>query len=287
MEATERMSCPASSDARHRAPCMRRFLGVSSHPDVATRGRREGRPALSRIEALLPNGWGDFLRQIAIWLAFVFGYQVARGLSDRGSEEAFDNARRLLRLEERINSLFEPDLQQFVLDAGSGLLHALNWTYWLAQFGIASAGLLWIYLRRNNSYLLLRNTLIVVNTLGLIGYVAMPTAPPRLLPEHGFVDTLARSEALNHGSGLVELVANPYAAMPSLHAADALIFGVALAAVVRRPLLRLLFALYPLWVWFSLLATANHFWVDIAAGVALAFAGAAVAAWFTPRRLRR
>jgi membrane-associated phospholipid phosphatase len=242
----------------------------------------KARPWPARIEALLPHGWADFLRQVAIWFAFVFGYQIARGLSDRGSAEAFRNARRLISLEERLGGLVELDAQRLVLDGGSGLVHVVNSTYWLSQFAAVGIGLVWIYFRRNYAYLLLRNTLIVTNTLGLIGYVAMPTAPPRLLPGYGFVDTLARSEVLNHGTGLVELVANPYAAMPSLHAADSLIIGVALAVVVRPPLLKALFVLFPLWVWFSLLATANHFWLDIVAGVVFAVLGVAVATRFTP-----
>ena len=243
-------------------------------------------PGLARSRPLtegtwLPHGWTDFLRQTAIWLGFAVAYQVARGLSDRGSAEAFRNARRLIRLEEHLGGLVELDVQRYALDAGRGLVHAANWTYWAAQFAIVGVALLWIYLRRNDAYLLVRNALIVTNTIGLIGYVAMPTAPPRLFPELGFVDTLARSEALNHGSPLVELFANPYAAMPSLHAADALIVGLALTALVREKPLKILFALYPLWVSFALLATANHFWVDIAAGVALALVGALVAARLT------
>jgi membrane-associated phospholipid phosphatase len=223
----------------------------------------------------LPKGWRDFLTQVAIWFGFVFGYQIARGLAERGADEAFRNARRVIRLEEQLGGLVELDLQRVTLRAGDWLVHPVNWTYWLAQFVFVAGGLLWIYLRRNPSYLRLRNTLIVTNTIGLVGYVALPTAPPRLLPERGFVDTLAQSEALNHGTGLVELVANPYAAMPSLHAADSLIVGVALAISVRSPWLRALFLLWPLWVWFSLLATANHFWLDVLAGAILAALGAA------------
>ena len=97
-----------------------------------------------------------------------------------------------------------------------------------------------------------------------------------MFPELGFLDTLASSESLNHGSGVVELASNQYAAMPSLHAADALIIGVALALVIRNPLLKAVALLFPVWVWFSLIATANHFWLDIVAGIALAGVGAAV-----------
>ena len=78
-----------------------------------------------------------------------------------------------------------------------------------------------------------RNWIFATNLLALVGYVLMPTAPPRMFPEHGFVDTLAPSSAVNHGSGLIEFASNPYAAMPSVHAADALIIGFAMATLVK------------------------------------------------------
>jgi membrane-associated phospholipid phosphatase len=127
-----------------------------------------------------------------------------------------------------------------------------------------------VYLRRTEAFTRFRNTILLANVLGLIGYVALPTAPPRLFPSIGFIDTLDQFGGLNHGSGLVQLAANPYAAMPSLHAADALIVGVILAAVVRNPLGKALWLIWPLWVWFAVMATGNHFWLDVLAGVVLA-----------------
>ena len=108
------------------------------------------------------------------------------------------------------------------------MLHAANWTYWLSQFVVLSLALLWVYLRRYAAFIRFRNWVLLTNMLGLVVYVSLPTAPPRLLPWEGFVDTLAQREELNQGTGLVQLVANQYAAMPSLHAADALIVGVTL-----------------------------------------------------------
>ena len=72
----------------------------------------------------------------------------------------------------------------------------------------------------------------------------MPTAPPRMFPEWGFSDTLAEFASVNHDSGLISFASNPYAAMPSLHAMDALIVGIVMASRVphadrARPLARL------------------------------------------------
>ena len=249
----------------------------------------EARGALERAGSGLPRGWGDFLQQIAVWIGFVLAYQVARGLADRSADDALRNAERVIELERKAIGLVELDIQRTAIETGEALVQAANWTYWLSQFVVVSAALLWVYLRRNDAYLPLRNTLIVANTIGLVGYVLLPTAPPRMFPSLGFLDTLAGSAALNHGSGVVELASNQYAAMPSLHAADALIVGVALALVVRNPLARAACLLFPVWVWFSLIATANHFWLDVVAGILLATVGAAITiGWSKPRgRLTR
>jgi hypothetical protein len=136
--------------------------------------------------------------------------------------------------------------------------------------------LLWVYFRRNEAFLRLRNILLLVNVLALVGFVLMPTAPPRLFPEWGFVDTLAASSALNHGSGLVQLASNQFAAMPSIHAANALIVGFAMFTLVRSRVAKVLWTLWPSWVWFTVMATANHFWLDVAAGVGLALLSASI-----------
>ena len=104
----------------------------------------------------------------------------------------------------------------------------------------------------------------------------MPTAPPRMFPTFGFADTLGDIGGLNHGSGLIELASNPYAAMPSLHAADALIVGITLSVVCRNRFAKIAWAIWPVWVWFSVMATANHFWLDVVAGVGVALVALAV-----------
>ena len=62
----------------------------------------------------------------------------------------------------------------------------------------------------------------------------MPTAPPRFFPELGFVDTIAYYVNVKHDSGLVTLFFNPYAAVPSMHVAFALMVAVPAMLVVRN-----------------------------------------------------
>jgi hypothetical protein len=224
---------------------------------------------------LPPRGWLDLFRQVLIWFGFVLAYQLVRGVADRSPTVAFENAREVIDFERRVTGLWELSLQSWTQSFHLlGLL--TSWTYWLSQFAVVGLALLWVYFRHYDHFIRFRNLLMLANVLGLIGYVLLPTAPPRYFPELGFVDTLAVVGTANHGSALVELAANPYAAMPSLHAADALIVGITLAVLVRPAWLKALWLAWPVWVWFAVMATANHFWLDIAAGIAVVLAAAAV-----------
>jgi membrane-associated phospholipid phosphatase len=224
---------------------------------------------------ILPRGWLDLLWQLSLWFGFLLAYQVARGIADRHPAKAFENALTVIDIEQRANALFELDLQR-VIHSSEFLTQVTLWTYWMSQFTVVGLALLWVYLRRNEAFLRFRNTIMLANVIGLAGYVLLPTAPPRMFPGFGFVDTLARFGSVNHGSGLVELASNPYAAMPSLHAADALIVGVVMATVVRRRIFKAIWLFWPAWVWFTVMGTANHFWLDIVAGIAVAGIAAAV-----------
>ena len=223
---------------------------------------------------ILPHGPLDLLLQLAIWLGFLYAYRYTRGIADRDPFKAFHNGLRIADVEHRFTGLWELSLQSFV--ASSDVLRELtSWTYWHSQFTVLGLSLLWIYLWRNESFVRARNTLLLANVIGLVGFVLVPTAPPRMFPELGFVDTLA-GFGINHDSAIVRADSNPYAAMPSLHAADALIIGVTLALVVRPRWLKALWLLWPAWVWFSVIATGNHFWLDILAGIVVAIVAAAI-----------
>jgi len=218
----------------------------------------------------LPRGYLDLLRQAAIWFGFVFAYQFVRGLTDRDPTKAFTNGWRVLDFEQRTtHHVFELTFQQLA-ESSRLLTDLVAWTYWNSEFTVVGLALLWVYLRRNGAFTRFRNAILIANVVGLVGFVLLPTAPPRMFPSLGFLDTLDSFGGLNHGSGLVNLAANPYAAMPSLHAADALIVGVVLASVVRRRAFKLLWLAWPVWVWFAVMATGNHFWLDVAAGILLA-----------------
>ena len=232
----------------------------------------------------LPRGYADFARQVLIWFGFLLAYQVARGLADRDPTRAFENGWRVIDLEQRLTGLGELTFQGWT-QSSHFLAELVSWTYWNSEFTVIGLALLWVYLRRNEAFTRFRNTILLANVIGLIGYVLLPTAPPRMFPDLGFNDTLSSFGELNHGSGLIEFAANPYAAMPSLHAADALIVGLVLFSVCRTWWAKTIWLLWPAWVWFSVMATGNHFWLDVLGGVVVA-AIAGVLVYRNPLRRR-
>jgi PAP2 superfamily len=154
-------------------------------------------------------------------------------------------------------------------------MEVAKFTYFQCQFTITFGFVIWVYIWRHEAYALLRNCLFATFMLAVPGYVFYPTAPPRLLAEENFIDPLAQA-TLNQQGTLVKLFGNPYAAMPSLHTATAILVGVTGVLVTRHLAVRAIWALYPGLVLFSIVATANHFFLDAVAGigvlmVALAF----------------
>lgn len=224
----------------------------------------------------LPRGWAHLALQFAFWIGFYFVYQAARGIADRGSvDTAFANGQWIIDFQRSLHSMVELTLQRFV--EGSGvLIQATSITYWLSQFAVVGIALTYVYLSHHERFFKFRNALILGNLIGLLGYVLLPTAPPRMFPEAGFTDTLAAHSTVNHSSTFVAFSSNPYAAMPSLHALDALLVSIVMVGVVRHGWAKALWLLWAPWVWFSVMATGNHFWLDIAAGVLVALVAGAI-----------
>jgi len=211
---------------------------------------------------VLPRGYFDFGRQLSIWFGFYFAYLGARSLADRNPAQAFWNGWRVLSFENRTTHHIVESTTQQLVASSHALLTAAAWTYWNSEFTVVGLALLWVYLRHNESFVRFRNTVLLANVIGLVGYVVWPTAPPWMF-------TTYFQDGVNHSNGVLAALANPYAAMPSLHAADALIVGYTLVSLTRRWWAKVLWALWPAWVWFCVMATANHFLLDVLAGIAV------------------
>ena len=87
--------------------------------------------------------------------------------------------------------------------------------------------LAWLYLRRNERFYGVRDMFMVAMGIALVGYMVFPTAPPRFMPELGFTDPVAALTARRRSA---YALVNPYAAVPSMHVAFALMLAVPMVA---------------------------------------------------------
>ncbi len=233
----------------------------STEPVGARRRRLFALPA-----RVLPWGWRDFWLQALIFWSFNLAYEASRGISDGSRSTAITNGRRVIDAEKSLGVFWEHGLQNWVLSAPGAFERIANETYFNCQFTISFGFLLWVYFFRNHAFYFARNVIVAADFIGLFGYLTFPTAPPRLIPSGGFVDTTLRDSTISHNSWIVRTFANEYAAMPSLHTAYALTIGTTGVLVCRSIAAKVLWALYPGLVVYSIIATGNHFILDAVAG---------------------
>jgi membrane-associated phospholipid phosphatase len=231
---------------------------------------------LAAIGSKLPQGWGDLGRQIGLLLVVDLAYETVRGVADGQRATAFAHGQAIIDAERATGTLFEPDLQSLLLPV-NWLMDFANQVYMNSQFAVVLGFFFWLYLFRNESFYFVRNMFAVSMGIALIGYTLYPTAPPRLYPEYGFVDTINDFSSVNHDSALVKLFINPYAAVPSMHCAFALMIGVTGVRLVRNRAVKALWAAWPLLVAWVVIVTGNHYWIDIVLGWGVAGLSALVA----------
>jgi hypothetical protein len=225
---------------------------------------------VAAIGSRLPQGWGDLIRQLVLLLVVYQGYQVVRGIADGRDLVAFTNAEHVMSLERSVGAFFEAGFQQALLEH-RWLIDFANWAYFNTHFVITIAFLAWLYLFRNEHFYFVRNMFMVAMVLALVGYAAFPTAPPRFFPELGFTDTIATFTGIEQDENTTaSFLVNPYAAVPSMHIAFALMITVPAMALSASAWARALWSAYPLLVFFVIVVTANHYWFDAAAGAAVA-----------------
>lgn len=225
---------------------------------------------------VFPKGPVDLLRQLAFFLGAYMAYRYTQGAIDDpiGTASSFANARELIAIEQTTGTFFEPSVHHFFREIGplndfSALL------YMNAQTLIVSTALLYIYFRHNDSFYFVRNMFMFAMGIALVCYAAFPTAPPRFFfAEYNFVDVVSTFTGVRPGDK-VNALFNPYAAVPSMHCAFALMIAVPLAKLSKHRITRIFWTCYPALMVWCVIVTANHWWLDAAAG----FATAAVAAY--------
>jgi hypothetical protein len=234
---------------------------------------------------LLPKGWLDVLRQVALFASAYLAYRLVRGLVESDANVAFAHARDLISLELSLHVFVEPSIQTWA--SGSHFVMGFaSWLYVNAQTTVTVSALVYLYLRHNRNFYFVRNMFMIAMVIALVGYTVFPTAPPRFMPEWGFIDSVSDFTGVhvNHASATANALLNPYAAVPSMHVAFALMIGWPLAKLAKHRIVSLLWLLYPFLMAFVIVVTANHFIFDAILGALTAGASAYGARWLARAR---
>jgi hypothetical protein len=206
------------------------------------------------------------LPQVAIVAAAIAAYFGVRGATNSDVGEAVRNATRVIHLEKVLHLQFEPELQDSLADSAT-VRTILNWVYIWGHWPVVITALFWLALRHPETFRRTRNAMMVSGAVGLVVFITFPVAPPRLSGLN-IDDTVTLT---SHAYRVLQppMFTNQYAAVPSLHCGWNLLIGMAVVTCARHWALRLLGVLMPAAMVIAVILTANHYLVDVFAGVAL------------------
>jgi hypothetical protein len=221
--------------------------------------------ALRHRRGRLSPGLAGFAWEAGVVFAIYAVWQFAGDLADTQVSGAVDNAKWIWRVERALHLPRELSLQQLVLPHHA-LTQLLNGFYAVVHVPALIIFLFWLYFRHRDAYPHWRNVGALL-TIGSVLIQMIPVAPPRLMPQLGFVDTAMKyGESVYAPGGLGS--ATQLAAMPSIHVAWAVFIAVAVISISSSRW-RWFILLHPAATTFVVVATANHWWMDGIVGAAL------------------
>ncbi|HEY7034353.1 MAG TPA: phosphatase PAP2 family protein [Thermomicrobiales bacterium] len=235
---------------------------------LATVPRRERARALQIVRLAV-----TVVANIAVFMVLFQAYKLVRkAFIQRAESLGYDHARQVIHLERRLHVFVEPALQgwllrhQSLIEPFNRYYAAFMWLFYLCCI----AGMVLAPVR----YRRYRRVFLLSMVIALPWYALYPLAPPRFMPEYGFVDTLAvYGPSYFKDNGFV--AANHYAAMPSMHVGWTTIGAFMLAAAIPyKRIGAILGALHVAMMGLTVMVTGNHYLLDIVGGwlvVAAAF----------------
>jgi hypothetical protein len=233
-----------------------------------------------RFTGLLPSRllrwrrpvWWEEIAIIAIGYWF---YSLGRNAIPEQASIALRHGRSIQDLQDVLHLNWELSINHWVA-AHEWAAQVMDYYYATLHFIVTPVVMAWLFMRRSHVYRGARTVLIATTLLGLLGFFVYPTAPPRLLPEFDYVDTVLKFHTWGSlADPDIAKHSNQFAAMPSLHIAWALWCGITIFACARHLWVRIAGLLYPVATLTVIVGTANHFILDAVGGalvVALGFA---------------
>ena len=214
-------------------------------------------------------------REVATIGSFIFFYFFVRGLMHSKAGDAVAHARDLVRFEQSLGIFHEVQIQGWALKH-DWLVDAVNSMYIYGHWPVVISTLVWLLISHRDQFPVFRSALLISGAIGLVVFVTFPMAPPRFLPDLGFVDTVTL-----HTNAYRVLqppaFTNQYAAMPSLHVGWNLLMGIAIFTLTVKWYWKVFAVAMPLLMYLATILTANHYILDGVAGSAVALIGLAIA----------
>jgi len=213
-------------------------------------------------------------REVAIVALAAYIYFFVRGLIHSKESLAIDHARWLVGKEQMLGIFHEPAINEWV-SRHTLVTDFLNNFYIFGHWPVVASTLVWLFAYHRDAFAKYRNAMLLSGMVGFAFFFLFPMAPPRLVPELGFIDTVTL-----HSDAYSVLqppsLTNQFAAMPSLHVGWNLLMGIAIFRHTRFLAWKLFAVMMPLMMWFATIATANHYFLDGIVGSTLALTALAV-----------
>jgi hypothetical protein len=228
----------------------------------------------------LPQFGRDFGRVVAVILI----YFVARGQAPDNEGFAVAFTIHLVDGEKALHIFWEPTIQEWSIHY-HWVQEVANAIYAYGHFPVLAAVAVWLWVRGRDRFIFLRNTMFISMVIGLVFYYLLPAAPPRLLAEHGynlhFVDTVfGGNTAISYSQP--SILVNDYAAIPSFHFGWIAMASAAVWVNTTNRWLRLVAVAMSVIMFWAIVASANHLFVDMFLGMAVV-----AVSWYAARYLER
>ena len=208
----------------------------------------------------------------------IFLFYLARGLIPAHPAAASERSRDLFELEQQLHIAKEAVVQTWTLNY-EVLVHYFNVIYIYGHFPIIVILLAVLYFGHRQGYRVLRNGLLISALAGLLIWYLLPVAPPRLLSHYSFTDTLAIMP-VRGGDLQPHFFANRYAAVPSFHAGWALLMEIVIWRATKRADIRVVTLLLTLSMFVGVVATGNHYFLDVLIGSVIVMGALLLALWW-------
>jgi membrane-associated phospholipid phosphatase len=241
---------------------------------------------ISVVAVLLGRG-KRFVRDWAPFLLIFLAWEAMRGVANQfGATVQSDS---VIAIERMVAfGVVMPEFLQktFYLPGRIGPLEIVMAAVYAAHFVLPLTVAFVLWLKRRNDYYQFVVALMLMSFAQFVTAVLLPVAPPRFAGYYGQslgVVDIGLEVQNQFGLGMVSwiyhnMIGNPVAAFPSLHAA----YPILAYFFLRRhwPRLSILMLLYSVVVWFAIMYLGHHYFVDALGGLVYAVVSYwAVMAW--------